>query len=121
MTESTATGCGVGDFEHHHVDESCYYQDGSGILQGPFTVSQMKMWYQSAQFPDDLLIRSASGGEFVRIDSVPDITGLHFVGGGAAVGGGGAAVAAQQRRRRNSRFDLDEHADQGMVDRFFGA
>ena len=38
-------------------DASWYYQDHSGIIQGPFHSSQMIMWKEAGFFPLDTLVR----------------------------------------------------------------
>ncbi|KAK2705895.1 hypothetical protein QYM36_016043 [Artemia franciscana] len=56
-------------------NDSWYYKDPQGHVQGPFKSSEMIEWHKAGYFPKDLLVRRACDETFSKLDELAKIWG----------------------------------------------
>lgn len=53
-----------------------FYQDSSGVRQGPFSFKEMYLWWKSGYFPEDLLVKTVWEEDFSPLGTISYFTNL---------------------------------------------
>jgi hypothetical protein len=66
----------------HSVVQKWRYVDGTGKTQGPFSSSQMGLWYDQGALPEDLVVilegdKNGDGGGKIAVWSLSELVGGH--------------------------------------------